>query len=75
MFISTHFQDFSRVLFNEPKSVQNETDDSFKKGCDEDKVAVDNRGNTSKTSNVNKTSKKAVVKKNPIFFDFPIIYP
>ena len=73
--ISTLIQDFCRVLFDEQKTVKNETGDSFKKSCDQDKDAVNNRGTKSKTSNINKNSKKALVKKNPIFFDFPTIYP
>ena len=75
MLISTLIQDFSRLLFNEPKRVKNKTEDSFKKGCDKEKDAVDKKGTKSKASHINKDSRKALVKKNPIFFDFPTIYP
>ena len=69
MFISIFFQNFSWVLFNEPKGSRNENEDSVIQGLDEDADVTTDRGTKSKTSNMDE-KRKALVKKSPVFLTY-----
>lgn len=69
MFISKLFQNYSRVLFNEPKDGKNKAEDSVKKSHDQDAEVVADRDTKTKTSNIDE-NKKALVQKFPSFLAF-----
>ena len=63
------FQNFSRVLFSDPKDGKNKAEDSVKKGHNQDADVVADRDTETKTSNIDE-NKKALVKKFPAFLAF-----